>query len=112
MASNAHARFVRLAPRKLRVVADLVRGKFLDEAFAILDHTPKHGSIVLKKLLKNASASASQKTPNVTPAQLRIAKLSVDGGPVLKRWLPRAHGRATPILKRSCHARVELERVE
>ena len=111
MVSVARGRFLRITPRKLRVVADLVRGRTVSQAIVILDHTPKHGSIVLKKLLKSAQTSASFKDPNVKPEELRISTLTVDGGPSLKRWLPRAHGRATPILKRSCHARIELDKV-
>lgn len=111
MISSAHARFTRIAPRKLRVVADLVRGRSVLDALVILDHTPKHGSIIIKKLLKSAQTSALLKDPNLKPEGLRISTLYVDGGPVLKRWLPRAHGRATPILKRSSHAKLELEKV-
>jgi large subunit ribosomal protein L22 len=111
MIATARARFVRITPRKLRIVADLVRGRTIADALVILDHTPKHGSIVLKKLIKSAQTSAQLKDPNVKPEQIRITNLQVDGGPSLKRWMPRAHGRATPILKRSAHATVELEKV-
>lgn len=110
--STARARFVRITPRKLRVVAALIRGRTLEQALHILQNTPKHGSLVLWKLLKSAQAGAAQKSPNVQPASLRISALTIDGGPSLKRWLPRAHGRATPILKRSAHAKVELEEVK
>ena len=110
MMARAQARFVRITPRKLRVVADLVRGKNIADAMVILDHTPKHGSAVLKKLLKSAQTSALIKDPTAKPEQMRISTLSVDGGPSLKRWLPRAHGRATPILKRSSHAKIVLEK--
>lgn len=112
MIASAQGRFLRITPRKLRVVADLVRGRSVEEALVILDNAPKHGSYVLKKLLKSVQTSAALKNPNVTAAELRISRLTVDGGPSMKRWLPRAHGRATPILKRSCHARVELDKVE
>ena len=111
MIAKASARFVRIAPRKLRVVADLVRGLTVSDAMVILDHTPKHGSPILKKLLKSVQTSAQVKDPNAKPEQMRISKLMIDGGPVLKRQMPRAHGRATPILKRSSHATVELEKV-
>lgn len=111
MIARARARFVRITARKLRVVADLVRGRTVAEAIAILDHTPKHGSYILKKLLKSAQTSAQSKAPNMKAEEMVISNLQIDGGPVLKRWLPRAHGRATPILKRMAHARVELEKV-
>ncbi|OGH56635.1 MAG: 50S ribosomal protein L22 [Candidatus Lindowbacteria bacterium RIFCSPLOWO2_12_FULL_62_27] len=110
MLSVARARFLRITPRKLRVVADLVRGRTVAQAIVILDHTPKHGSAVLKKILKSAQTSAQIKDPAAKPEELRIATLTVDGGPVLKRWMPRAHGRATPIIKRTAHAVVELEK--
>lgn len=111
MIAVARGRFIRITARKLRVVADLVRGRTVADAIVILDHTPKHGSIVLKKLLKSAQTSAQLKDPNAKAEGMRISTLYVDGGPVLKRWLPRAHGRATPILKRSAHAVLELEKV-
>lgn len=111
MISSAKARFLRITPRKLRVVADLVRGLPVSEAIVILDHTPKHGSLFLKKIIKSAQSSALLKDPNARPEQLVISSLMVDGGPVFKRWLPRAHGRATPILKRTSHAQIVLEKV-
>lgn len=108
MAAHARVRFVRITPRKLRAVADLLRGRTVADALAILGHTPKHGSYVLQKLLKSAQTSALIKDPNAKAENLRISTLTVDGGPSLKRWMPRAHGRATPILKRMSHARIEL----
>lgn len=111
MIAKARLRFARITPRKMRVVADLIRGRTVADAITILDNTPKHGSAVLKKLLKSAQTSALFKDPNAKPDDLRISTLYVDGGPVLKRWMPRAHGRATPILKRSCHAVLQLEKV-
>ncbi len=111
MLAKSRGRFLRITPRKLRIVADLVRGRTVAQAVVILDNTPKHGSVVLKKIILSAQASAAVKDPAARPDQLRISKLMVDGGSVLKRWLPRAHGRATPILKRTAHALVELEKV-
>ncbi len=111
MIATSRGRFLRITARKLRIVADLIRGRRVDEALVILDHTSKRGSAFLKKILKSAQTSAMQKDPAVKPDELRISKLLVDGGPVLKRWLPRAHGRATPILKRMSHARLELDKV-
>lgn len=109
--AKARARFVRIAPRKLRAVADLVRGRTVAEAMVILDMTPRHGSYILKKILKSAQTSAQMKDPAVKPESLRIATLMIDGAVVMKRWLPRAHGRATPILKRTSHTFVQLEKV-
>ena len=102
MEAKAVARTVRIAPRKARLVVDLIRGKQVNEALAILKHTPKAASPIVEKVLKSAAANAEYKY-QADPEDLVIAKAYVDEGPTLKRYRPRAHGRATPINKRTSH---------
>lgn len=97
-----------MAPRKVRLVADLIRGKGVEEALNILQFTEKRSSEPLAKLLKSAVANADEKG-NVNVDKLFVSKITVDGGPTIKRFRPRAMGRATPILKRTSHIFVGLE---
>jgi len=108
MVSKAIARYIRIAPRKLRVVGNLVRGKKVQEALDILKFTPRAGAKVLYKVVSSALANATNKG-NVDVDTLVVDRLLVDEGPVLKRYLPRAMGRATRIRKKSSHIVVELE---
>lgn len=109
---SAKLRHLPVAPRKVRLVADLVRGKRVAEALALLANTPRAGSQPLAKLIKSARDGAEINPNNAglvsDPDQLVISHLSVDGGPILWRWRPRAYGRASRIRKRSCHITVEL----
>ena len=102
MEARAIARRVRIAPRKARLVVDLIRGKDVNEAFAILRNTNKRASRVIEKLLKSAVANAEHNY-NMDTEKLYIKETYVDEGPTLKRYRPRAKGRADQILKRSSH---------
>ena len=102
MQAKAVARTVRIAPRKVRLVVDLIRGKQIGEAVAILIHTPKAASIVVEKLLKSAAANAEHNY-EMNIENLVISEVFVDEGPTLKRFRPRAMGRASAINKRTSH---------
>ena len=108
MVSKAKLRYLRIAPRKVRLVADLIRGKNVEEALSILQFTTKKSSVPLAKLLQSAVANADQKD-GVDVDALFIKTITVDGGPTIKRYRPRAMGRATPILKRTSHVLIELD---
>lgn len=102
MEAKAIARHIRIAPRKIRIVIDLIRGKNVGEAFAILKFTPKVGSEVLEKVLKSAIANAEHNYDLNTDA-LYVSQAFVDQGPTLKRIHPRSRGQAFKILKRTSH---------
>ena len=102
MQAKAVARTVRIAPRKVRLVVDLIRGKQIGEAVAILNHTPKAASVVVEKLLKSAAANAEHNY-EMNIENLVISEVFVDEGPTLKRFRPRAMGRASAINKRTSH---------
>jgi large subunit ribosomal protein L22 len=107
MEAKAVARYIRIAPRKVRLVVDLIRGKQVGEALAILKHTPKAASPVVEKLLKSAIANAEHNY-EMDPNKLVVGKVFVDQGPTLKRFRPRAMGRASRIHKRTSHITVVL----
>lgn len=100
--AKAHARYVRIAPRKARLVVDLIRGKSVGEALAILRHTPKAASPIVEKLLNSAIANAEHNY-QMNVERLYISQAYVNEGPTLKRYRPRARGRAFPIRKRTSH---------
>ncbi|GAA0380978.1 50S ribosomal protein L22 [Bacillus horti] len=102
MEAKAVARYVRIAPRKVRLVIDLIRGKQVGEAIAILKHTPKGASPVIEKVLLSAVANAEHNY-EMNPDSLIISKVTCDEGPTLKRFRPRAQGRASRINKRTSH---------
>lgn len=106
--ARAHVRHVRIAPRKVRIVVNLVRGKNLRDAQAILRHTPKRASKVIAKLIQSAAANA-QNNHDLDPRDLYVAEIWVDGGPTLKRIHPRSRGQAFSILKRTSHISVVLK---
>ncbi|MCD6270930.1 50S ribosomal protein L22 [bacterium] len=103
----AKLRRLRIAPRKVRLVADLIRKKSVNEALAILDFTRKKAARPLKKLLNSAIANAKNNF-QLDPSKLYISKITVDEGPKYKRWMPRARGRADLILKRTSHITLVL----
>ncbi|MCF6094803.1 50S ribosomal protein L22 [Microaerobacter geothermalis] len=105
MQAKAIARYVRIAPRKVRLVVDLIRGKQVGEAIAILRHTPKAASPVVEKVLNSAIANAENNL-EMDPNNLVISEIYVDQGPTLKRFRPRAMGRASRINKRTSHITV------
>ncbi|MEK4387803.1 50S ribosomal protein L22 [Solibacillus sp. FSL W7-1436] len=100
--AKAIARTVRIAPRKVRLVVDLIRGKQIGEAVAILRHTPKAASPVVEKVLKSAVANAEHNY-ELDINNLVVSEIFVDEGPTLKRFRPRAQGRASAINKRTSH---------
>jgi large subunit ribosomal protein L22 len=108
MEVRAKLRFVRVSPRKARLVADLIRGKGSEEATNILTFTKKAAAKILIKLLKSAIANATQKK-TIDIDRLYVKKIAVDQGPTMKRFQPRAMGRATTIRKRSSHITIILD---
>jgi large subunit ribosomal protein L22 len=104
----AVTRYVRISPRKARLVTELVKGKPVEEALTILKFLPKKGAHLMRKTLRSALANAEQ-DPNIDVDTLYIKRIYVDEGPTMKRWRPRAMGRATRILKRSSHITVVLD---
>ncbi len=108
MEARAIAKYIRIAPRKVRIVADLIRGKSIAEAFAILQHTPKVASEVIEKVLKSAVANAEHNYEMNVDA-LYVSTVYVDQGPTLKRIHPRSRGQAFKILKRSSHVTVMVK---
>ncbi len=105
---RAIAKNIRVTPRKVNVVVDLIKGKQIDEAYAILRYTPKAASPVLEKLLKSAEANAVNNN-NLTRDALYVADCYANQGPVLKRIIPRARGSASRIHKRTSHVTVVLK---
>ncbi|GGA53726.1 50S ribosomal protein L22 [Kroppenstedtia guangzhouensis] len=103
--SKAVARYVRISPRKARLVIDLIRGKSVDEALAILRFTPRAASPIIEKVLRSAIANAEHNY-NMNPGELVVEKAMVDEGPTMKRFRPRAQGRAGRINKRTSHITV------
>lgn len=102
MQAKAIARQVRVAPRKARLVVDLIRGKQVGEAFAILRNTPKAASPIVEKVLKSAVANAEHNY-ELDANNLVVEKVTVDEGATMKRFRPRAMGRASRINKRTSH---------
>jgi large subunit ribosomal protein L22 len=103
--ARAVLRFARIAPRKVRIVLDLIKGKDVDEALSILRFTPKAASRVVEKLVKSAVANAENNN-NMDRDSLYISKAYADQGPTLKRFRARAMGRANMIRKRTSHITV------
>jgi large subunit ribosomal protein L22 len=104
---NASARYVRISARKVRIVADQIRGKRYEDAEALLTFSPQGASVPILKLLRSAGANAENNN-DLDPEDLRIDRIAVDEGPTLRRFRPRARGRATRIEKRSCHISIAL----
>lgn len=108
MEAKAVAKYVRIAPRKVRVVMDLIRGKSVADAFAILKFTPKVGAEAIEKVLKSAVANAENNF-DMNVDNLYVSSCFVDQGPTMKRIHPRSRGQAFKILKRSSHITVAVE---
>lgn len=108
MAYTAIHRHARISARKVRPLADLVRGKSVDDALAILRYQPHRGARMLEKLIKSALGNAEDlRAPNVGGLVVKDAR--VDGGPMFKRIRPRARGMAFMIKKRTCHIKVAVD---
>jgi large subunit ribosomal protein L22 len=108
--ARARLRGYRMSSRKARVMADLIRGKTVESAIAILSFQQRKAALPIRKLLDSAVANAEGR--NMDLDKLIVASVMVDKGPVMKRWLPRAHGRATPLKKQTSHVTVELVEAE
>lgn len=111
MEAKASVKNVRISPRKVQIVLDLIRNQPADKAMAILKHTPKAACEPLEKLLKSAMANA-ENNHNMDVSRLYVAECNVSGGPILKRIRPVAHGRAYRILKRTSHIYLTLREAE
>jgi large subunit ribosomal protein L22 len=107
MESSAVAKYIRISPRKVRLIMDELRGRKVEEALNMLSFTPQKGGRILKKLI-NSAVSNAQQSSGVDVDKLFIYKIFADEGPTLKRFSPRAQGRATRILKRTSHLTVVL----
>jgi large subunit ribosomal protein L22 len=104
---RASSRYVRVAPRKARLVADQVRGLNIDRARELLRFSPRGAARDIGKLLDSAAANA-ENNHELVAEEMRVSEITVDEGPTLRRFRPRALGRATPINKRTCHIAVAL----
>lgn len=115
MAFKALHRYARISPRKVRPLADLVRGKYADEALDILKFQPHRGARMIEGVIRSALGNAQDPDQNtgktVNVDDLYVSEIKIDGGPMFKRIRPRARGMAYPILKRSSHITVTLEEV-
>ena len=108
METRAVAKYTRISPQKASLVADVVRGLDVDSAIRTLKFMPKKGARVLRKVIESALANAIQ-TEKVDADTLYVKSIMIDGGPMLKRFRPRAQGRAARILKRTSHITVVVE---
>ena len=105
---TAKLRYLRISPRKVRLIADLIRGKKIEEAQNILNFTIKKASLPLLKLLKQAKANAKNNF-QLSESNLFITKILVDEGPKYKRWRARSHGKANEIQKKTSHITIVLD---
>ena len=105
MVAKAYAKYLRISPRKVKIVADLIRGKSLAQATGILLTTPKAASEPLLKLLKSAAANA-ENNHKMDPEKLYVSETFANPGPIIKRIMPRAQGRAYRINKRTSHVTI------
>ncbi len=104
---RASSRYVRIAPRKARLIADQVRGLNIDRARALLQFSPRGAARDIGKLIESAASNA-ENNHDLVADEMRVAEITVDEGPTLRRFRPRALGRATPINKRTSHIAVAL----
>ena len=110
MAWQSIHRHARIAPRKTRLIADLIRGRRCDDALAVLKFTHKRAARFMEKVLKAAMASANEQS--ATMNRLFIAEARIDEGPMIKRWKAKDRGRAHPIMKRTSHIVVAVDERE
>ena len=107
MEVRAIAKYVRVSPQKCRLVADQVRRLPVGQALELLQFSPKKAAVPIRKTLESAIANAEH-NQGLDIDELRVDTISIDEGPVMKRWRPRAKGRATPIIKRTSHITVSV----
>jgi ribosomal protein L22 len=108
---RASARYLRVAPRKVRLVADQVRGLEIESARSLLRFSTRAGARDVEKLLNSAAANA-ENNHDLVGDELKVDEIQVDAGPTLRRWRPRARGRATPVMRRTSHLSVVLTPTE
>ncbi len=108
MESHASLKFARVSARKARLVADLVRGRAVPDAIRTLTFLDQKSAPLIRKLVESAIANAEQKSEDVDVDKLVIRVITVDSGPSLRRFRPRAQGRATKVLKKTSHITVQL----
>lgn len=108
MSVSASAKGVRMSPRKVGVVASLVRGRSVSDALTILDHTPRRSALAVKKVIASARANADH-NHNYKPDTLQIVSITVSPGARLKRFRPASHGRALPFMRRTSHIHVIVD---
>lgn len=108
MEAKATGRYIRIAPRKVQTVINLIRGKHIDEALTILKYTPRAATVAVEKVVKSALANA-ENNYNMDRDSLYIAEIYANQGPTMRRFRPRAQGRATTIRKRTSHIGVVLK---
>ena len=109
--AKAVLRYVRMTPRKVRMVIDLIRGRDVSEALTVLKYLPRAAAPVVEKVLNSAVANAGQQELG-DPESLKVSQAYVDGGPVLKRFRARSMGRANPIHKRTSHVTIAVSSVK
>ncbi len=111
MEAKCVSRWIRVSPQKMRLLADMVRGKTVSQAIDLLHFSQKTTALPMEKAVRSALANLLNKEDahKVDADIVRVAEVNVQAGPTLKRWLPRAMGRATPLLKRSCHIYIRVE---
>jgi large subunit ribosomal protein L22 len=116
MEARAIAKTVGMSPRKVRMVVDLIRGRDVNEAYSILKFSKRAATEPVEKTLRSAVANAQQKADGagnyLDVDELIVREAFVDEGPTMKRWSPRAMGRATPIMKRTSHITIIVDRKE
>jgi len=105
--NRVSAMSVRLAPRKARIIVDMIRGLEVIDALSILRYTNKRGAIIIEKLIESALSNIEKKGDQDVDS-LKVSRAWVNEGPTLRRYMPRAQGRATRIRKRTCHIHIEL----
>ena len=108
MEIKASLKNLRMSPQKVRLVADLIRKKTVDQSLAQLKFANKRAALPILKLIQSAVANAKHNYDLADQTNLFVKEIKVGGGATLKRWAPKAHGRATPIRKRSCHIDLAL----
>ncbi len=107
MRASATAKYIRISPRKVRLVTDLIRGKPVEQAAAILRFLPNAAARDVAKVLRSATANA-ENNYNLAADELRVVSAVADEGPTMKRWRPRAQGRTFGVLKRTSHITVAV----
>ena len=104
---TASHKFARIAPRKARLVADMIRGKGIEDALATLEFSPRRGAWFIKSVLRSAIANAEERNADV--GRLFVSESRVDEGPTIKRFQPKDRGRSHPIMKRTSHIHVSVD---